>query len=87
MARWGMPSPLFALKGKKTDPGVTNVRNVGSPHWWRCSMSKTYASSPSPASPRTSCSARPVPKVQDCFRLWEGRPAKWLAQVLGEPVL
>ena len=27
-ARWGMPSPVFALKGKKTDPGVTNVRNV-----------------------------------------------------------
>ena len=35
MARWGMPSPLFALKGKKTDPGVTNVRNVNSPHWRR----------------------------------------------------
>jgi hypothetical protein len=25
MARWGMPSPVFALKGKKCDPGVTNV--------------------------------------------------------------
>src|SRR3954470_21720288 len=36
MARWGMPSPAFALKGKKTDPGVTNVRNVKSPHWRRC---------------------------------------------------
>jgi hypothetical protein len=24
--RWGMPSPLYALKGKKSDPGVTNVR-------------------------------------------------------------
>jgi putative SOS response-associated peptidase YedK len=35
LARWGMPSPLFALKGKKTDPGVTNIRNVGSPHWRR----------------------------------------------------
>src|ERR671927_202249 len=35
MARWGMPSPAFALKGKKTDPGVTNVRNVQSPHWRR----------------------------------------------------
>ncbi len=35
MARWGMPSPVFALKGKKTDPGVTNVRNVKSPHWRR----------------------------------------------------
>lgn len=35
MARWGMPSPAFALKGKKSDPGVTNVRNVSSPHWRR----------------------------------------------------
>src|SRR4051812_34601624 len=35
MARWGMPSPAFALKGKKSDPGVTNVRNTKSPHWRR----------------------------------------------------
>jgi putative SOS response-associated peptidase YedK len=35
MARWGMPSPVFALKGKKSDLGVTNVRNVKSPHWKR----------------------------------------------------
>jgi putative SOS response-associated peptidase YedK len=33
--RWGMPSPVFALKGKNSDPGVTNVRNVKSPHWRR----------------------------------------------------
>ena len=35
LARWGMPSPAFALKGKKSDPGVTNVRNAASPHWRR----------------------------------------------------
>ena len=35
MMRWGMPSPAFALKGKKTDKGVTNVRNTSSPHWRR----------------------------------------------------
>jgi len=35
MARWGMPSPQFALQGKKTDPGVTNIRNTKSPHWRR----------------------------------------------------
>jgi putative SOS response-associated peptidase YedK len=35
LARWGMPSPAFALKNKRTDPGVTNVRNVSSPHWRR----------------------------------------------------
>jgi putative SOS response-associated peptidase YedK len=31
-ARWGMPSLPFALKGKKVDRGVTNVRNTKSPH-------------------------------------------------------
>ena len=35
MMRWGMPSPQFALKNRKTDPGVTNIRNLGSPHWRR----------------------------------------------------
>ncbi|WP_224007838.1 SOS response-associated peptidase [Aureimonas sp. SA4125] len=35
MARWGMPSPAFALKDRKTDPGVTNIRNTKSPHWRR----------------------------------------------------
>ena len=34
-ARWGMPSPAFALEGKKVDKGVTNIRNVKSPHWRR----------------------------------------------------
>src|SRR3984957_12629474 len=35
MARWGMPSPVFALKGRNADSGVTNIRNVKSPHWRR----------------------------------------------------
>ena len=35
MARWGMPSPVFALQGRKVDKGVTNVRNTTSPHWRR----------------------------------------------------
>jgi putative SOS response-associated peptidase YedK len=35
MMRWGMPSPVFALRGRNADPGVTNVRNVTSPHWRR----------------------------------------------------
>ena len=34
-ARWGMPSPAFALAGRKVDRGVTNVRNTDSPHWRR----------------------------------------------------
>lgn len=35
LARWGMPSPAFALKGKKVDAGVTNIRKSGSPQWRR----------------------------------------------------
>ncbi len=35
MARWGMPTPPKFLDGKRTDPGVTNIRNVVSPHWRR----------------------------------------------------
>lgn len=34
-ARWGMPTPQAYLKGKRTDPGVTNIRNTASPHWKR----------------------------------------------------
>jgi putative SOS response-associated peptidase YedK len=34
-ARWGMPSPVFALKGRNSDSGITNVRNVQSRHWRR----------------------------------------------------
>lgn len=34
LARWGMPSPPMVLKTQR-DPGVTNVRNLGSPHWRR----------------------------------------------------
>ena len=33
MARWGMPTPPQYLAGKRTDPGVTNIRRVSSPHW------------------------------------------------------
>jgi putative SOS response-associated peptidase YedK len=33
MGRWGMPTPSQFLIGKKTDRGVTNIRNSASPHW------------------------------------------------------
>ena len=35
LVRWGMPTPPKYLVGKKTDPGVTNVRNVNSAQWRR----------------------------------------------------
>jgi putative SOS response-associated peptidase YedK len=57
MARWGMPSPAFALKRRNSDSGVTNVRNPTSPHWrrWlapesRCVVPFTSFSEPEPLS-------------------------------------
>jgi putative SOS response-associated peptidase YedK len=35
LARWGMPTPPQFLAGKRTDKGVTNIRNLASPHWRR----------------------------------------------------
>ena len=35
MARWGLPSPAFALQGRNSDLGITNVRNIKSSHWRR----------------------------------------------------
>ena len=80
MMRWGLPSPAFALKGKKTDRGVTNVRNIGSPHWrrWlgaehRCVVPFTAFSEPlnRPGQP-----SRPV-----WFALEEDRPLAFFAGI------
>ncbi|MCC0065028.1 MAG: SOS response-associated peptidase [Defluviimonas sp.] len=35
MARWGLPTPPVYLTGRKTDRGVTNLRNLRSAHWRR----------------------------------------------------
>jgi putative SOS response-associated peptidase YedK len=55
LARWGMPAPPGVLVGRKSDPGVTNIRNTGSPHWrrWlgvenRCLVPFTSFSEPNP---------------------------------------
>lgn len=34
-AKWGLPSPAFALQGRNSDPGITNIRNTSSSHWKR----------------------------------------------------
>lgn len=53
MLQWGMPSPPAFVKG--ADRGVTNIRNVSSPHWrrWlgpasRCVVPVTSFAEPSP---------------------------------------
>lgn len=80
MARWGLPSPAFALEGKKTDPGVTNIRNFKSPHWrrWlgvenRCVVPFTSFSEPAPQPDGTRPPA--------WFALDESRPLAFFAGV------
>jgi putative SOS response-associated peptidase YedK len=53
-ARWGMPTPPAFLKPGAIDRGVTNIRNVASPHWrrwlqpaYRCLVPATSFSEPS----------------------------------------
>lgn len=57
MLTWGMPTPPQFVKG--ADRGVTNIRNVGSPHWrrWlgvesRCVVPATSFAEPDPANRR-----------------------------------
>ncbi|MEP3921141.1 SOS response-associated peptidase [Ascidiaceihabitans sp.] len=83
MMRWGMPSPQFALKGKKTDRGVTNVRNTKSPHWrrWlgvenRCVVPFTSFSEPLT---RVGEKSKPV-----WFALSEDRPLAFFAGIWTE---
>ncbi|EGF93192.1 hypothetical protein ABI_16320 [Asticcacaulis biprosthecium C19] len=79
MAKWGMPSPPFALQGKKSDIGVTNVRNTKSPHWrrWlgvesRCLVPVTSFAEPDQVSGS---------KVNHWFAFGEARPLFFFAGV------
>ena len=69
-ARWGMPTPAVYLEGKRTDRGVTNIRNTQSAHWrrWlgpahRCLVPFARFAEPGPG-------GAPVH-----FRVADGRPA------------
>jgi putative SOS response-associated peptidase YedK len=49
---WGMPSPPTVTTGKP-DYGVTNIRNLNSPHWRGWSGVKNRCSWPGPHSANT----------------------------------
>ena len=80
LARWGMPSPAFALKGRNSDPGVTNLRNAGSPHWrrWRGEASRCVVPFTSFAEPASLPDGR---KENAWFSLGEDRPLAFFAGV------
>ena len=79
-ARWGMPSPAFALEGRKTDPGVTNVRNAKSPHWrrWLGPESRCLVPFTSFSEPETLPDGRKQPVW---FALGEDRPIAFFAGI------
>jgi hypothetical protein len=49
LAHWGVPTPVLSLKCKKSDPGITNVRDVSSLHWRRgLGVERSRPSAPPP---------------------------------------
>jgi putative SOS response-associated peptidase YedK len=79
-ARWGMPSPVFALRGKKVDKGVTNIRNAASPHWrrWLGPSSRCLVPSTSFSENDKGPDGKAVPVW---FALDEGRPLAFFAGI------
>ena len=77
-ARWGLPSPPFALQGKSVDRGVTNVRNTKSPHWrrWLAPEFRCLVPFTSFAEPADSDRSENV-----WFALGEDRPVGWFAGI------
>lgn len=80
MLNWGMPTPPQFVKGK-ADRGVTNIRNVSSPHWrrWldvesRCVVPATSFAEPNPAA---KADGAPVPNAW--FAIDETRPLFFFA--------
>ena len=79
-ARWGLPSPAFALKGRNSDSGITNVRNTASSHWkrWLSPANRCLVPLTSFAEPETL----PDGKKQNAwFALDESRPITFFAGV------
>jgi putative SOS response-associated peptidase YedK len=76
LMRWGMPSPVFALKGKSYDRGVTNVRNTKSPHWrrWLGTSNRCLV-------PFTSFAEPGLDKKPVWFALGEDRPLAFFAGI------
>lgn len=68
-ARWGLPTPAQFLAGKRTDRGVTNVRNTASPHWRRWLGPAHRCLVP------FSAFAEPIPGGNAWFRLAGDAPA------------
>ncbi|MDP8996338.1 MAG: SOS response-associated peptidase family protein [Pseudomonadota bacterium] len=79
-AHWGLPSPAFALQGRNSDSGITNVRNTVSAYWkrWLGPANRCLVPLTSFAEPETL----PDGKKQNAwFALDESRPIAFFAGV------
>jgi putative SOS response-associated peptidase YedK len=74
MLRWGMPTPPAVLRG--IDRGVTNIRNVDSPHWrkWLGPANRCIVPATSFCEPSTKPDPATGKKVWTWFALGEDRP-------------
>lgn len=74
MLRWGMPSPPALVAG--IDRGVTNIRNVGSPHWrpWLGPANRCIVPATSFCEPSTKPHPATGEKVWTWFALAQDRP-------------
>lgn len=83
MARWGMPSPAFALQGRQVDRGVTNVRNTASPHWrrWLVPAARCLVPFTSFSEPGLNAGGKSEPVW---FALDESRPLAFFAGIWTE---
>jgi putative SOS response-associated peptidase YedK len=75
MLRWGMPTPPKFVRGE-TDTGITNIRNVKSPHWrrWLGPENRCVV----PATSFSEYEPKPDPKTKRKMPVWfalsEDRP-------------
>jgi putative SOS response-associated peptidase YedK len=79
MLRWGLPTPSQFRKG--IDRGVSNVRNVGSPHWrrWTGVANRCLVPATSFCEPSTLPDPATGKKVWHWFALNEERPLFFFA--------
>jgi putative SOS response-associated peptidase YedK len=74
MLRWGLPSPPAFVRG--IDRGVTNIRNLTSPHWrgWLGQFNRCVVPATSFCEPSTNPDPSSGKKIWTWFALAEDRP-------------
>lgn len=83
-ARWGMPTPQVFLEGKRTDPGVTNIRNSASSHWKRWLGAQNRCLVPFTSFSEIDCRPGAPRNYPVWFALGQDRPLAFFAGIRTE---